>query len=92
MSTRGTNPHPAEDINEVQLFLAIGKRHKTRPQAIVAALTKDAGVPAGLIGRIRIENHRTLVGMPSAVAQRLLDEHGQLTIQGKPVAVALAEA
>ena len=40
-------------VNEVVLCVMKGKRHKMRPQSIVAALTKDAGVPAGLIGRIR---------------------------------------
>ena len=56
-----------------------------RPQSIVAALTKDAGVPAGLIGRIRLEPTRTLFGVPRAVADTLLREHGSLKLQGRDV-------
>lgn len=78
-----TDPHPDSDINETTLCLMVGKKAKVRPQAIVAALTKDAGVPAGVIGRIRVEPDRTYIGLPAAVADQLLDEHGALHLKGK---------
>jgi len=86
---QATAPHPSEDINEVMLCVMRGKRAKIRPQSIVAALTKDAGVPSGLIGRIRIEPDRTLFGVPRAVAERLLSEHGALKLQGREVALSV---
>jgi ATP-dependent RNA helicase DeaD len=85
---QATTPYPSEDINEVVLCVLKGKRHKMRPQSIVAALTKDAGVPAGLIGRIRIEPERSLFGVPRAVADTLLSEHGSLKLQGRNVSLS----
>ncbi len=82
---------PPEDINEVELYLSVGKRRKVNPKAIVVALTTDGGVDAVRIGRIRIDDHRTFVGVPRAVADALLAGRDTLAVDGRAVKIKLAK-
>jgi hypothetical protein len=76
LQAQTTTPYPSRDINEVVLGVMQGKRHKLRPQCIVAALTKDASAPAGLIDRISLEPKRGRFKVPRAVADAPLRDHG----------------
>jgi len=85
---------PSEDhrnlVNEVEIFLAIGRRAGVQVGDIVGAITNDAGVPGSKIGRISMFDHKTFVGVPRDVADHLLSEHSVLVIRGKSANVAIA--
>ena len=92
----GHHPHPsasappADDVNEVQLFLPVGRRRNVRPGDIVGALANEAGVDGRRIGRVNILDRKTFVGVPQEVATTILDRLSQVQIRGQDVPVALA--
>ena len=85
---------PSDDhrnlVNEVEVFLAIGRRAGVQVGDIVGAITNEAGIPGTKIGRISMFDHKTFIGMPRDVAQHLLSEHPVLVIRGKSANVAMA--
>ncbi|NCG21239.1 MAG: DEAD/DEAH box helicase [Rhodobacterales bacterium] len=80
---------PPENINEVELYLSVGKRRKANPKGIVTALIQEAGVAAVRIGRIRIDDHRTFVGMPRALAEEVVANRDTLRVDDRDVAIKL---
>jgi ATP-dependent RNA helicase DeaD len=85
---------PSDDdrnlVNEVEVFLAIGRRAGVQVGDIVGAITNEAGIPGSKIGRISMFDHKTFIGVPRDVAQHLLSEHPVLVIRGKSANVSLA--
>ena len=72
-------------VNEVEVFLDIGKFAGVRTGDIVGALANDAGIPGNDIGRISLLDKAAFVGLPRTVADRLLDDFPVLSIRGKEV-------
>jgi ATP-dependent RNA helicase DeaD len=85
---------PSDDdrnlVNEVEVFLAIGRRAGVQVGDIVGAITNEAGVPGSKIGRISMFDHKTFIGVPRDVAEHLLSEHPVLVIRGNSANVSLA--
>jgi ATP-dependent RNA helicase DeaD len=83
---------PATDrVNEVQLFLSIGREGGVRPADIVGALANEAGIPSQEIGRIDILDRRSFVGLPKSVAEHVLDIVPTLVVRGKRMHLSIAE-
>lgn len=67
--------------------LTIGRKNKIRPGDILGALTKDAGIDGGLIGKIIITDLYSYVAINRKVINKVLDYVKQGKIKGKSVRV-----
>jgi ATP-dependent RNA helicase DeaD len=74
----------------VQLRIAAGRVAGIRPADIVGAITGEAGIPGRAVGPIEIAEHYTLVDVPEATAERVLQALKGATLKGKKVRVRLA--
>jgi ATP-dependent RNA helicase DeaD len=77
--------------NEVQIFIALGRRHGTRPQDLVGALANEAGLSGKQIGRIHIAEGASFVGLPKDVATALLAEHSEINVRGMDATIDLCK-
>jgi len=87
-------PRPAGDlarINEVELYLNIGKHGGVRPADIVGALANEAGISGTEIGRISLFDKKAFVGLSRDLAERILDDFPVLIIRGKEVQLSLSK-
>jgi ATP-dependent RNA helicase DeaD len=86
-------PAPPVEVtspDETHLFLAIGRRHGVRPSDVVGALANERGVAGPDVGRVTILERKSFVGLPNAIAERLLAEDRPLPIRGVEVRLARA--
>ncbi len=84
-SVRG--PKPADDgkfkqVNETEVVLTVGRREGVRPGDVVGAIANELNVSSRKIGRISLTAHRTFVGLPSDIAERLLNEYPTIQLRG----------
>jgi ATP-dependent RNA helicase DeaD len=77
--------------NEVQIFIAMGRRHGTRPQDLVGALANEAGLSGNQIGRIHISDGASFVGLPRDVATALLAAHSEINVRGMDATIDLCK-
>jgi hypothetical protein len=77
-------------VNEVQVFMGIGREAGVTPSDIVGVLANEANVPSDDIGRIELQGRKTFVGLPREVADQLLEGFPSLQIRGKAVRLSLA--
>ncbi|MCP4807439.1 MAG: DEAD/DEAH box helicase [Proteobacteria bacterium] len=73
---------------EIELFLAVGRRHGIRPGDLVGALANECGIPGSLIGRITISEMKSFVRMPRDPAEYVLANHPTLQLRGRETRVA----
>ncbi len=85
------SPDDLSRVNEVQLFLNIGKVSGIRPADIVGALANEAGISGTEIGRIHLFDKKSFVGLSRALADRILDDFPVLIIRGKEVRLSLSK-
>ncbi len=86
----GAYPEPDGDVNEVRLFLPIGRLRGVRPQDVVGAIAGEAGIEGRAIGRIEIYDRKTFVGMSAATAETVLAAVARISIRGHEVRIAPA--
>ncbi len=84
------SPDDMSRVNEVQIFMDIGKLAGVRPADIVGALANEAGIPGSEIGRISLLDKKAFVGLSRSVAERVLDDFPILAIRGKMVHLSIA--
>ena len=77
-------------VNEVQVFMGIGREAGVTPSDIVGVLANEAGVPGESIGRIELQGRKTFVGLPREVADQVMEGFPSLQIRGKTVRLSLA--
>ena len=77
-------------VNEVELFIGLGKTAGVRPGDIVGALANEFEVSGKDIGRVMLFDRNAFVGLPKSIADRLLDKHDKITIRGKTTYLSLA--
>ena len=77
-------------VNEVEVFLSIGRVAGVRPGDIVGAIANEVGIPGGQIGKVSLFDHKTFVGLSKVNADQLLSAHDTLEIRGKHVNLKLA--
>jgi ATP-dependent RNA helicase DeaD len=56
----------------VRLTLNLGKKQGLRPSDVVGAIASHANIPGYLIGKIHIQEQRTLVDVPEELVSRVL--------------------
>jgi len=78
-------------VNEVELFVATGSQWGVRPGDIVGAIANETGIEGREIGRITILDRKSFVGLPRAIAERIVAEFDTIEIRGVPVRLSLAQ-
>ncbi len=73
------------DVDHVDLFFPIGRYGQIRPGDLVGALANEFNIPGKVIGRIKIHDKVSFVGLPREVAGQILGMHDSLTIRGMKV-------
>ena len=84
------NPAGFDRVNEVELFLSVGKFAGVRPGDIVGALANEFDISGTEIGRVSIYDKKAFVGLPRSVADRVLAETDSLIIRGRPTHLSLS--
>jgi len=69
------------------LHLAIGRKGGIRPADLVGAIANESGLSGRDIGPIRITEHSSVVGVPTASVDAVIDAMRNAVVRGKPVAV-----
>ena len=77
-------------VNEVEIFIGIGKTSGVRPADIVGAIANDSGIPGHVIGKVSLFDQKAFVGLSKADAEQLLASNPTLEIRGKSVQLKLA--
>jgi ATP-dependent RNA helicase DeaD len=77
-------------VNEVEIFLGVGKFAGVRPGDIVGAFANEFGVSGGDIGRVMLFDKNSFIGLPREIATRVLAEHEKVTIRGRTTYLSLA--
>lgn len=77
-------------VNEVQIFLPVGRQRNVEPGDVVGALTRGAGLSGDQIGKVTLLDRKCFVGLPRAVADKVLAETPMLKIRGRDVPVSMA--
>ena len=75
----------------VRLMMDIGKVDGIRPGDVVGAIAFHADIPGSSLGRIYIQNHRTMVDVPEAYVGKVLGKGAHYKIRKQGFTVALAE-
>jgi ATP-dependent RNA helicase DeaD len=77
-------------VNQVELFLSVGREAGIGPSDIVGALANEANISGTNIGRINLFENKAFVGVPRDIAEKIIEEIPELTIRGHIVNIALA--
>lgn len=79
-------PRPDFDaVNQVELFLSVGKLAGVRPGDVVGAIANDTPLYGNDIGKVSVFDHKTFVGLSQEHADLLLAEHPVLEVRGKSI-------
>jgi ATP-dependent RNA helicase DeaD len=71
----------------VKLYIGLGRRNGVRPQDLVGAIAGESGLAGRDIGAIEIADRFSLVEVPAAAADDVIDALRTATIKGKRVSV-----
>jgi ATP-dependent RNA helicase DeaD len=77
-------------VNEVEIFIGVGKFAGVRPGDIVGAFANEFGVNGADIGRVMLFDKNSFIGLPRAIAEEVLDKHEKVTIRGRTTYLSLA--
>jgi len=78
------------DVDEIELFLPVGRKRGVRPNDIVGALANDAGIPGASIGRVDVHEFKTFVKVAREAGEQVLAEITELEVRGRMVPLAKA--
>ena len=78
----GTTSH---EPGMVRLSLNLGKEQGIRPTDIVGAIASHANIPGKSIGKILIQDRRSMVDVPEELLAQVMGRAGDLTIRRFPV-------
>jgi ATP-dependent RNA helicase DeaD len=84
---RGERTHEA---GMVRLSLDLGKSHGIRPGDIVGTIAFHTDIPGHVIGKIYIEDKKSLVDIPEAFAAQVLAKADQVRFRRQPLNLQLA--
>ena len=74
----------------VRLALSKGKVHGVRANEVVSTIAYHAGIPGSTIGKIYIQDQRTLVDVPEEFLALVLAKTSSYRLAHQPVNVELA--
>ena len=72
-------------VNEVEIYLSIGKVAGVRPGDVVGAIANETGIPGDAIGKVSLFDHKCFVGLSKENAEMLFAEHESIEIRGKSI-------
>ena len=78
----GTTSH---EPGMVRLSINLGKEQGIRPTDIVGAIASHTNIPGKSIGKIYIQEHRSMVDVPEELLAQVMGRAGDLTIRRFPV-------
>jgi ATP-dependent RNA helicase DeaD len=89
---RGADREPGRERRDTpgtmtRLYVSAGRSTGVRPQDLVGAIAGEANIPGRQIGSIEISDRFSLVEVPNAVADQVIDAMSRTTIKGKRVTV-----
>ncbi len=73
-----------------KMIISIGRRNKVAPNHIVSAVAERANIRGSVIGKIEIYDDKTIVGVPSEQAERIVKSMQGATICGIPARTKLS--
>ena len=71
------------------LCIGAGRKQKLRPGDILGALTGDAGIPGGQVGKITLFDNQAYVAVERGIADKALQRLSQGKIKGRSLRVRL---
>jgi ATP-dependent RNA helicase DeaD len=80
----------AEDANSVFLYLNVGRRDGVRPGEVIRLLGETAGLDKAEVGRIRIRDRHTFVGVPKEKVDTIVAQLQGKTSHEKELLVEVA--
>jgi len=83
---RGQRP-PAGNGDTAFVHLAVGRKGGIRPADLVGAIANESGLSGRDIGPIRITEHSSVVGVPTASVDTVIGAMRNAVVRGKTVAV-----
>src|SRR3954469_23408124 len=86
-TARGTPD--ARDGGLVRLFIGAGRQAGIRPADLVGAIANEAGVKASELGAIEIRDRFSLIDVPAAGADQIVQTMRRATLRGQKVQVRL---
>ena len=69
----------------VRLRLGMGKKQGVRPSDVVGAIASHANIPGYVIGKIHIQEQRTLVDVPEELVNQILGKAQTVRIHRQAV-------
>ena len=75
----------------VRLVMDIGKVDGIRPADVVGAIAFHADIPGSSLGRIYIQNHRTMVDVPEQYLSKILKPGTKYQVRKQAFVIALAD-
>lgn len=79
-----------EALNQVEIYIEVGRRDRIRPNDIVGAIANQADIKGTSIGRIDIGTDGSWVGLPRDVAAHILKNHSEIEIKGQPTEITIS--
>lgn len=70
------------------LFLSLGKVHGLGAGEIAGMLYREADLPDGSLGRIRLFPRHSLIDVPADLSTHIIDSTRQAKLRGKPFKLA----
>jgi ATP-dependent RNA helicase DeaD len=86
-SRNGNGERPKQDWEVARLYIGAGRKAKIRPGDLVGAIANETGLDARAIGSIQIADRFSLVEVPEASADAIIEVLRTTTIKGKKVPV-----
>jgi ATP-dependent RNA helicase DeaD len=83
--SKGRGRAPSEPMT--RLYIGGGRRQRITPADLVGAIANEAGVSGRVVGAIRIDEHHSLVDLPSAIADQVIAALRATHIKGKQLTV-----
>jgi ATP-dependent RNA helicase DeaD len=71
----------------VRISMSMGRAHGIRPNDVVGAIAYHADIPGSTIGKIFIEDQRTLVDVPEHLVNQVLSKAGKYSLRRQPFTV-----
>ena len=78
---------PGNNADVVRLFIGAGRRAGIRPGDLVGAITGETGISSKELGAIEITDTFSLVDVPEAMADQIIDAMKKATLRGQKVPV-----
>ncbi len=81
----------SHEAGMVRLVLSKGKMHGVRPNDVVSTIAYHANIPGYTIGKIRVQDHLTLVDVPEEFVGQVLSKAANFRLHKQTVSVEVAQ-